>query len=169
MRARDWPKGWKRLIWLTRRLKDGKGLEERKMTEDEELEAKFLAQVIFSNVNDLGAFDLRSTIEYASVYNDMVMRNRRAIDGYMAKEGILTRQELIDILDISRHTVNNTYNRPATKTAQKLFAGLGVKVYTVTDAIEKTANVWQGNHRAGYIKGGLGYIREQQFDKILEV
>lgn len=169
MRARDWPEGWKRLIWLTRRLKDGKGLEERKMTEGEELEAKFLAQVIFSNVNDLGAFDLRSTSEYASVCDDMIRCNRRAIDGYMAREGIMTRRQLIEGLDISKHVVNNTYNRPTTKNSQKFFAGLGVKVYTITDAIEQTANVWQENHRAGYIHGGLDYIRKQKFEKVLEV
>lgn len=47
MRARDWPEGWKRLIWLLRNTGP-----------DESLEAGFLGQVIFSGENDIGALDL---------------------------------------------------------------------------------------------------------------
>ena len=45
MRARDWPEGWKRLIWLLRVGND--------------LEASFLGQVIFSGENDIGGYWLQ--------------------------------------------------------------------------------------------------------------
>ena len=47
MRARDWPEGWKRLIWLLRVGND--------------LEAGFLGQVIFSGANDIGGIGFKSS------------------------------------------------------------------------------------------------------------
>ena len=163
MRPREWPEGWKQLIWLTRKYKDGKGLEERKMTEDEELEAKFLGQVIFSNSSDLNLFNLRATSEYKAVCADMVASNKREIEKYIARKGIMTRKDLAEQLETAIHTVNTAYTRPAYKTVKVVFARAGIKIYSMPDALKETAKVWQRNHKQGYIQGGIDYIRGQQF------
>ena len=98
MRARDWPEGWKRLIWLLRVGND--------------LEAGFLGQVIFSGENDIGGIGFRTSDEYKAVFKKNAEINKQRIERFMAKEGMMTRRELADRLEVSPHTVNNAYSKP---------------------------------------------------------
>lgn len=155
MRARDWPEGWKRLIWLLRVGND--------------LEAGFLGQVIFSGGNDIGSIGFKSSNEYKAVFKKNAEINKRRIEQFMAKEGMMTRKELADYLEVSPQTVNNAYSKPAYGKAKEIFASIGINLISFSETLEEATRAWQEKHKLGYIHGGLDYIREQQFDKILEV
>ena len=158
MRARDWPEGWKRLIWLLRNTGP-----------DESLEAGFLGQVIFSGENDIGGIGFRTSDEYKAVFKRNAEINKQRIERFMAKEGMMTRRELADRLEVSPHTVNNAYSKPVYGKAKDIFASIGIDLISFSESLEEATRAWQEKHKLGYIRGGLDYIREQQFDKILEV
>lgn len=155
MRAREWPEGWKRLIWLLRAGND--------------LEAGFLGQVIFSGGNDIGSIGFKSSNEYKAVFNKNAEINKRRIEQFMAKEGMLTRRELADYLEVPPHTVNNAYSKPVYGKTKELFASIGINLISFSETLEEATRAWQEKHNQGYIRGGLDYIRQQKFDKILEV
>lgn len=112
MRARDWPEGWKRLIWLLRVGND--------------LEASFLGQVIFSGENDFGGIGFKESDEYKAIFKRNAEINKQRIERFMAKEGMMTRRELADRLEVSPHTVNNAYSKPVYGKAKDIFASIGI-------------------------------------------